>query len=126
MAEVHFLIFFTVMVRRSDLDAAGGVDVSAPGGDDFDLSIRFRNLGKKLLINPSAFIIHHAFKTGERVRGGPDTSGGWNSIEMRDRTNKWLIQKHGFKNTWRLFPVPLFLMPTGLGRVIQKAMLFVR
>jgi len=97
LVEVPFLIFFTVMVRRSDLDAAGSIDTSAPGGDDFDLSMRFRNLGKKLLINPSAFIIHHAFKTGERVRGGPDTSGGWNSIEMRDRTNRWLIQKHGFK-----------------------------
>ncbi|HPO87516.1 MAG TPA: glycosyltransferase [Candidatus Hydrogenedentes bacterium] len=97
ISEVPFLIFFTVMVRRSDLDAAGGIDVSAPGGDDLDLSIRFRNVGKKLLINPSAFIIHHAFKTGERVRGGPDTSGGWNSIEMRDRTNRWIIQKHGFK-----------------------------
>lgn len=98
LKEVSYLIFFTVMVRRSHLDEAGGIDVSAPGGDDFDLSIRFRKMGKKLLINPDAFLIHHAFKTGERVNGGPDKPMGWNSKEMSDRTNQWLIQKHGFKS----------------------------
>lgn len=97
LTEVSYLIFFTVMVRRSDLDAVGGIDTSAPGGDDFDLSIRLRKLGKKLLINPDAFIIHHAFKTGVRVRGDHNVAGGWNSKEMTDATNKWLIQKHGFK-----------------------------
>ena len=97
MTEVPYLIFFTVMVRRKDLIDAGGIDVSAPGGDDFDLSIRLRKLGKKLLINPDAFLIHHAFKTGTRVRGGAEKPGGWNSKEMTDKTNKWLIQKHGFK-----------------------------
>lgn len=97
LTEVSFLIFFTVMVRRSDLEAAGGIDVTAPGGDDLDLCIRLRKLGKKCLINPDAFLIHHAFKTGERIKGGPTTPGGWNSKEMSDRTNRWLIQKHGFK-----------------------------
>lgn len=97
LIEVPYLIFFTVMMRRSDLMAAGGIDTSAPGGDDFDLSIRLRKMGKKLLINPDAFLIHHGFKTGERVRGNREVSGGWNSKDMIDRTNKWLIQKHGFK-----------------------------
>lgn len=97
MAEVSYLIFFTVMVRRSHLLEVGGIDVEAPGGDDLDLSIRFRKAGKNIVINPDAFIIHHAFKTGERVRGGRDIPGGWNSPEMTDKTNKWLIQKHGFK-----------------------------
>jgi GT2 family glycosyltransferase len=97
ITEVSFLIFFTVMVKRTDLDAVGGIDLSAPGGDDFDLSIRLRAAGKKLFINPDAFIIHHAFKTGERVRGESSVAGGWNSKEMTDSTNKWLIQKHGFK-----------------------------
>lgn len=101
VTEVSFLIFFTVMVRRSALDAVGGIDVTAPGGDDLDLSIRFRKAGHNLLINPNAFIIHHAFKTGERVRGGPDVSGGWNSQDMTDNTNKWLIQKHGFKRVFQ-------------------------
>lgn len=97
LAEVSFLIFFTAMVRRSDLEAAGGIDTSAPGGDDLDLCMRLRKLGKVVVVNPDAFIIHHAFKTGERVKGGPDKPGGWNSKEMSDRTNRWLIQKHGFK-----------------------------
>lgn len=97
LAEVPYLIFFTVMVRRSHLEAAGGIDTTAPGGDDLDLSMRLRKMGKKCLINPDAFIIHHAFKTGERVRGTPDVAGGWNSREMIDKTNQWLIQKHGFK-----------------------------
>lgn len=95
--EVSFLIFFTVMVRREHLIQAGGIDTTAPGGDDFDLSIRFRKLGKKLVINPNAFLIHHGFKTGTRVRGDHNTANGWNSKEMTDRTNQWLIQKHGFK-----------------------------
>lgn len=97
LTEVTFLIFFTAMVRRSDLEAAGGIDTSAPGGDDLDLCMRFRKLGKSVLVNPDAFIIHHAFKTGARVKGGPEKPGGWNSKEMSDRTNRWLIQKHGFK-----------------------------
>lgn len=97
LTEVTYLIFFTVMVRRSDLEAAGGIDTSAPGGDDLDLCMRFRKLGKSVLVNPDAFIIHHAFKTGERVHGTSDKPYGWNSKGMSDRTNRWLIQKHGFK-----------------------------
>lgn len=97
IVEAPYLIFFTVMIRRRDLDAAGGIDTSAPGGDDLDLCMRLRKLGKNIMLNPDAFIIHHAFKTGERVKGGADKPGGWNSKEMTDRTNRWLIQKHGFK-----------------------------
>lgn len=95
--EVSYLIFFTVMMRRDYLEQAGGIDTSCPGGDDFDLSIRLRKLGKKLIVHPGAFLIHHAFKTGERIHGTSNAVGGWNSKEMSDRTNKWLIQKHGFK-----------------------------
>lgn len=92
-----FLIFFTVVVRRSHLEEIGGIDRTLPGGDDFDMSIRFRKAGKKLIINPAAFLIHHGFKTGERVRGNPTATGGWNSKEMSDTTNAALIRKHGFK-----------------------------
>lgn len=109
--EVSYLIFFTVMVRRSHYEEAGGIDTSCPGGDDLDLSIRFRKMGKKLMIQPDAFLIHHGFKTGERVRGGPEVSGGWNSKEMTDKTNQWLIQKHGFKtfmDTLRGLPTNTF------------------
>lgn len=92
-----FLIGFCVFVRRSDLDAAGGVDDTLPGGDDFDLSIRLKMLGKKLVIMRDVFVFHHGFKTGERVRGTPDRPGGWNSQEMSEKTNIALIRKHGFR-----------------------------
>lgn len=124
LAEVSYLIFFTVMVRRSDLEAAGGIDTSAPGGDDLDLSIRFRKMGKSVVVNPDAFIIHHAFKTGERVHGNADKPGGWNSKQMSDRTNRWLIQKHGFKmymETVRGFTyAPQVELPDLEGEIVQR------
>lgn len=92
-----FLIGFCIFVRRSDLEAAGGIDETLPGGDDLDLSMRLTKLGKKLVICRDAFVFHHGFKTGERVRGSPDRPGGWNSAEMTEKTNAALIQKHGFK-----------------------------
>jgi len=98
--EVSFLIFFTVMMRRKHIEAVGGIDTTLPGGDDLDLSLRLRKAGYNLVVDPGAFIIHHGFKTGERVKGAPDVKGGWNSIEMTDRTNQHLIRKHGFKNWW--------------------------
>jgi len=95
--EVAFLIFFTVMLKRSILDEVGGVDKTLPGGDDLDVSLRLHKAGYKTIIDPAAFIVHHAFQTGTRVRGGPETKGGWNSQEMTDRTNIALIKKHGFR-----------------------------
>lgn len=89
------LIGFCIFVRRSDLDAVGGIDDTLPGGDDLDLSIRLRKSGKKLAICRDVFVFHHGFKTGERVRGSPDRPGGWNSKEMTDTTNRALIRKHG-------------------------------
>lgn len=100
--ETSLLIFFTVMVRRSHLEEVGGVDTSLPGGDDLDLSIRFRKAGHNLVIDPGAFIIHHGFKTGTRVKGDHTVDGGWNSQTMTDRTNQHLIRKHGFKEWWRM------------------------
>lgn len=99
--EVSYLIFFTVMVRRAHLDAVGGVDTQLPGGDDFDLSMRFRKAGHHIVLDPMAFIIHHGFKTGTRVRGTSEMKGGWNSVEMTDRTNQYLIRKHGFKDFFK-------------------------
>ena len=92
-----FLIGFCLFVRRSDLDAAGGIDDTLPGGDDFDLSIRLRKTGKKLAICRDVFVYHHGFKSGERLRGTSDKPGGWNSREMTERTNQALIRKHGFR-----------------------------
>ena len=105
LSEAGFLIFFCVMLKRSILDEVGGIDETLPGGDDLDLSLRLRKAGYKLLIQPHSFLIHHAFKTGERVRGSAGTAGGWNSRDMIERTNTALIRKHGFKafsSIWRL------------------------
>lgn len=97
--EVAYLIFFAVMLRTDYVKEAGGVELSPTGsGDDLDMSMRLRKIGKKLLINPDAFIVHHAFKTGERVRGPSTVAGGWNSKDTYEKTRQWLIQKHGFKN----------------------------
>lgn len=123
LTEVTFLIFFTAMIRRSDLDAVGGIDTSAPGGDDLDLCMRFRKAGKNVVINPDAFLIHHAFKTGERVHGTPDKPFGWNSKGMSDRTNRWLIQKHGFKmymETIRGFSYENKILPDNEGEAVSS------
>lgn len=92
-----FLIGFCMMVRRSALEAVEGVDDSLPGGDDLDLSIRFRQKGYDILIDRNAFVYHHGFKTGERVKGGPNEVGGWNSVAMTEKTNFALMRKHGLK-----------------------------
>ena len=95
--QVNYLIGFCMMVRRSALDAVGGVDDALPGGDDLDLSIRLRKAGYFLLCDRNVFVYHHGFKTGERVKGGPSVAGGWNSIEMMEKTNFALMEKHGLK-----------------------------
>lgn len=94
---VNFLIGFCMMVRRSAIEECGGVDDTLPGGDDLDLSIRLRKAGYRLVCDKNAFVYHHGFKTGERVNGTADVKGGWNSIEMMERTNFALIVKHGLR-----------------------------
>ena len=95
--EVNFLIGFCMMVRREALEKAGGVDDTLSGGDDLDLSIRLRKAGYVLLADREVFVYHHGFKTGERVEGGPNQKGGWNSIEKVENTNWGLIRKHGLR-----------------------------
>lgn len=90
--NVKFLVFFCVMLSRKWLDAVGGIDTELPGGDDLDMSMRLRKMGKQLILDPGAFIIHHGFKTGERVKGTD-----WNSIAMTERTREFLIRKHGLR-----------------------------
>lgn len=95
--DVNYLIGFCLMVRRSALEAVGGVDDTLSGGDDLDLSIRFRKGGYKLLCDRNAFVYHHGFKTGERVHGDANIQGGWNSVQMTEKTNWGLIKKHGLR-----------------------------
>lgn len=98
---VPFLIGFCLLVRREALEKAGGVDTSAPGGDDIDLSIRLKDAGYTLVCAKDHFIYHHGFQTGIRVHGDPSKPGGWNSPQMTERTNDWLIRKHGFLKWWK-------------------------
>jgi GT2 family glycosyltransferase len=93
----RFLIGFCMLVRRSALEKVGGVDDTLPGGDDLDLSIRFRDHGYKIVGDRTVFVYHHGFKTGERVHGTSDKTGGWNSYEFKEKTDFALIQKHGFR-----------------------------
>ena len=97
ITEVRWAIGLCMMIKRETLDLVGGVDEKLPGGDDFDLSIRMRLADKKILINPNAFLIHHGFQTGSRIKGDHTQENGWNSKSMQERTNKGLIQKHGFR-----------------------------
>lgn len=101
--RVKFLIGFCMLVKRDVLDAAGGIDDSLPGGDDLDLSIRLRQLGKNLICDRQVFVWHHGFKTGERIEGTANQVGGWNSIQKIEKTNFALINKHGlpaFLDLW--------------------------
>lgn len=95
--ESKFLIGFCVLMRRRVFDGSTGMDLSLPGGDDFDWSIRLRDKGYKLLIDRTVFVYHHGFKTGERVHGTPSTPNGWNSYEKQHKINTALIKKHGLK-----------------------------
>jgi hypothetical protein len=105
-ASVPFLIGFFIMLRREALDKVGGVQSAEYGGDDIDLSIRLRDAGYILAVATDQFVYHHGFQTGNRVHGGPDKPNGWNSREMTDATNNWLIQKHGFMKFWKTLVRP--------------------
>ena len=96
--EVNFLIGFCLMVRREALEKAGGIDDTLEGGDDLDLSIRLRKAGYHLLADREVFVYHHGFKTGERVNGGPQIQGGWNSVSMMEKTNWALMVKHSVRD----------------------------
>lgn len=98
---VPFLIGFCMLVRREALDKIGGIDDSAPGGDDIDLSIRLKDAGYDLVCYKAAFVFHYGFQTGNKVHGGPDKPMGWNSPAMTERTTDWLIRKHGFLKWWK-------------------------
>lgn len=92
-----YLIGFCLLLRRSALEKAGGIDDTLPGGDDIDLSIRLRYSGHNLVADGNAFVYHHGFKTGTRVHGDHTQVGGWNSQEMTEAVNFALIRKHGFR-----------------------------
>ena len=116
--RTKFLIGFCMMLKRETLEAVGGVDDSLPGGDDLDLSIRLRKAGKYLVADREILIYHHGFKTGERILGGPEKVGGWNSLEQLEKTNFGLINKHGlraFLDLWSDASSPSTMIPSNWG-----------
>lgn len=101
--KTNILIGFCVMVRMEALEKVGGIDDSMPNhGDDLDLSIRFREAGYDLICDKSVFVYHHGFKTGQREYGSE-----WNSVNMTEKTNNWLIRKHGLKTFMKYLFQPL-------------------
>jgi O-antigen biosynthesis protein len=115
--HARYLIGFCLLVRRSALDAAGGIDTTLPGGDDIDLSIRLRAAGYTLVCERSAFVYHYGFRTGVHVHGDHTRPGGWNSQEMIGATANALIAKHGaaaFADAWRPDPFAEYQAPVGV------------
>lgn len=93
--DVRYLIGYCMLVSRKALEKAGGIDDTLPGGDDLDLSIRIRNAGYRICVNPESFVWHHGFGSGQRKHGAH-----YNSPQMVQTTNDALIRKHGFKEWW--------------------------
>lgn len=122
ITDVRWLIGFCMMVRRSALDAAGGIDDLLPGGDDFDISIRLAQAGYKLKVQHMSFLIHHGFKSGERLKGDHTVDGGWNSPQMQERTNKALIQKHGFATFYRTMFSQVIEVPAEPDQNLEEAL----
>ena len=54
--EVKYLIGFCAVIRRSVFDQIGWQDVSLPGGDDLDWSMRIRKAGYKLIARRDVFV----------------------------------------------------------------------
>jgi len=95
--RTSYLIGFCVMIRKSALIEAGGIDDSLPGGDDLDYSIRLDDKGYLLLVDRNVFVYHYGFSTGNRLHGDASKKGGWNNYLSTERTNFGLIKKHGFR-----------------------------
>jgi GT2 family glycosyltransferase len=99
--EVGFLIGFCMLIRRDLLNECGGVAQNLPGGDDLDLSIRFKQKGYRMAIDHTSFVFHWGCQTGTRVY-----PGHWNSRQMMEDTRKVLITRHKFRPYMSIFDNP--------------------
>ncbi len=108
--ERKFLIGFCFLVRREAIEKAGGIDDTCPSADDFDMSIRIRKAGYKLLVDRTVFVYHHGFKTGTRLLGESQQRNGWNSFEHIEKGNHFIIRKHGFRE-WAETMKDSYLIP---------------
>ena len=96
MFEAALLIGFCCMLRTEALGKVADPnpwDESLPGGDDFDMSIKLRKVGYKLIVDRTAYLHHIGFQTGQRVHGEY-----WLSTTQRLATDNAIARKHGV--TW--------------------------
>ena len=89
--ESTLLIGFCKVVRADAFREVGCLDIGLVGGDDLDLSIRFRSAGYTLVVDRSAYLHHIGQQTGHRVH-----KGFWDSQDHQEQTNNAIIRKHGF------------------------------
>jgi GT2 family glycosyltransferase len=90
--EANYLINVCTIVRTEEFRSMGGLDAELPGGDDFDLSIRYVKAGKKLLVVRHVFLHHIGQQSGRKVFGEY-----YDSLDMQEAVNNALIRKHGLK-----------------------------
>lgn len=91
IGEVNLLVGFCATYRTEMLRAIGLLDVTLPGGDDFDLSIRVRAAGYKLLCDRRSFLYHYGSATGLRLHND------WDSLQSQHKTLNAIAHKHGMK-----------------------------
>ena len=87
--DTSMLIGLCLLTRTAELSELGGLDESLPGGDDLDLSLRYRQAGFKLRVDHTAYLHHFGSQTGSRVH-----PGHWDSESHQEAINNALIHKH--------------------------------
>ncbi|PEQ14235.1 hypothetical protein B2G71_01100 [Novosphingobium sp. PC22D] len=96
-AFVAHLPGLNVLIRRDALEIVGGFDPRfARMGEDVDLSIRLRNLGFVLRVEPEATVIH---------RQRADLRAWTRNMRAYGRGRTWLLRRHPNAMS------PLFLLP---------------
>ena len=101
--ETRFLLGFFFATKAEVLRKVGLLDerFGSGGHDDFDLSIRIRKAGWKLLVNRKAFIFHYGSKTRGSIYGGSE-----GLMRENKRTREILAEKWGREVVNGLFTFP--------------------
>jgi len=89
LGEVELLVGFCATYKTSALEEVGVLDMSLPGGDDLDISIRMRKAGYKLICDRRSFLYHYGSATGTRIHSD------WDNLQSQHRTLNAIIRKHG-------------------------------
>jgi|GEM_PF-2890884 len=106
--EANFLIFFCVLINRRALQKVGGFlePTFFNGGDDIDLSIRFKEARYKLLIARDTFVEHFHSQTFRHLPGGHQYQI---DAGMSDMVKKWGQEK--IQKNMELWPTILAGIP---------------